>query len=269
MNETTIEWTDVTWNPASGCERITEGCRYCYAHTLAENKRGTAAFPDGFDLTIRRHKLAEPARLRQPSMVFVNSMSDLFWDQIPDGYRHEIVDVMEAHPRHQFQVLTKRPELAVTFWRTRKVPSNVWCGATIESNRHVGRADALRQIDAEVRFISAEPLLDGLPDLDTSGIHWLISGGESGLHLSDPHVCARRGLVERLKDGTWSVRDDRADWVRGLRDKCAVTRTAFLHKQWGGLRPKSGGRMLDGRTHDGYPRTLVDGAWMTAPKYLV
>jgi len=262
MNQTTIEWTDVTWNPNSGCKVVSEGCKFCYAQTLAENKRGTRAFPNGFDLTIRPHKLREPARLKSPSMVFVNSMSDLFWEEIPPSYRHEIVDVMEAHPRHQFQVLTKRPVAMVEFWGTRAVPDNVWCGVTIESNLHVGRADALRDVDAAVRFISAEPLLGELTDLDLGGIRWLISGGESGLHLADERLNARRGLAERGPEGRWEPRIDRLHWVRHLRDLCSASGTAFLHKQWGGLRPKSAGRLLDGEAHDGYPRALVDGVWV-------
>lgn len=253
MNETAIEWTDATWNPASGCEVVTEGCKYCYAKTLAENKRGTAAFPNGFDLTIRPHKLREPLRLKKPSMIFVNSMSDLFWEQIPDDYRHQILDVMEQCPQHEFQVLTKRPENMLRFLSDRKPPGNMWCGVTVESARTMWRIDVLRKVDAEIRFISAEPLLSGLDDINLDGIHWLISGGESGLHLTDPHVCERRGLVHRTASG-WKVRDDRADWVRDLRDACARYGTAFIHKQWGGLRPKSCGRALDGVIHDGYPR---------------
>lgn len=253
MNETTIEWTDHTWNPASGCKVVSEGCRYCYAKTLAENKRGTAAFPRGFDLTIRPHKLDEPRRLKVPSRVFVNSMSDLFWEEISDEYRSRIIDVMWNTPQHQYQVLTKRPANMARFFKNREVPDNMWCGTTIESNRVMDRADYLRDVPAAVRFISAEPLLSDLDGLNLQGLHWVISGGESGSHLSDDHIANRRALVARGPSG-WFVRDDRADWVRGIRDACRSAGVSFIHKQWGGLRPKSCGRELDGIIHDEYPR---------------
>lgn len=252
MNETRIEWTDLTWNPASGCKVVSEGCRYCYAKTLAENKRGTPAFPNGFDLTIRRHKLREPYGIKKPSLIFVNSMSDLFWEEIPSSYREEIIDVIRSTPQHQYQVLTKRPEAMAAWFETREVPKNMWCGTTVESSRVLGRVDHLRRVPAAIRFISAEPLISDLDGLNLDGIHWVISGGESGLHLSDRHVCDRRGLVHN-ETGVWRVREARADWVRSIRDNCVRSGVAFLHKQWGGLRPKSCGRELDGRVWDEYP----------------
>jgi protein gp37 len=253
MNETKIEWTDVTWNPASGCAVVSEGCKYCYAKTLADNKRGTAAFPNGFDLTLRPHKLAEPKKLKEPARIFVNSMSDLFWEAIPDDYRDKVLDVMEATPWHQYQVLTKRPENMLRYSLRRPLPANMWAGTTIESNRFCSRADILRQVKAEIRFISAEPLLGLLSDLSLTGIHWLISGGESGTHLSHEETNERRGLAKKDHRGEWQPRKDRIPWVRHLRDICAKEGTSFLHKQWGGLRPKSAGRLLDGETWDQYP----------------
>jgi len=261
MNETGIAWTEATWNPASGCEVVSEGCKFCYAKTLAERRRGTLAFPNGFDLTIRRHKLSEPRKLKKPSLIFVNSMSDLFWEAIPDSYRHEIVDVMEQTPQHQYQVLTKRPEVAVRFWKTRPVPSNVWCGVTIESDRTTWRADLLREIDAQIRFISAEPLLSGLPSLDLTGLHWVITGGESGSHLHDARMRARRGMADPDARGKWHARPDRMDWVRDVRDRCGARGVAFFHKQWGGLTSHSAGRELDGRTWDEFPRYPEGGSW--------
>jgi len=157
MNKTDIIWTEKTWNPNSGCKRITEGCKHCYAFPLAEQKRGTPAFPHGFDLTFRPHKLTEPLQLKAPSLIFVNSISDLFWEAIPDDYRDRIMDVIHTPPQHQYQVLTKRPERMCNYARRRNLPPNFWAGVTIESNRHVGRADILREIDAEIRFVSAEP----------------------------------------------------------------------------------------------------------------
>ena len=252
MNETAIAWTDLTWNPASGCERITEGCKHCYAFTFAERKRGTAAFPNGFDLTIRPHKLTEPLKLKTPSRIFVNSMSDLFWEAIPDSYRDQVLDVIEQTPQHTYQVLTKRPEQMVAYAQRRRLPPNVWLGVTIEANRHVGRADLLRQVEVPIRFVSAEPLLDGLPDLDLTGIAWLITGGESGTHLHDHATRARRALVKRC--GTrWQPRADRVAWVASLRDRCQAGGVAFFHKQWGGLTPKSTGCLLEGREWKEFP----------------
>lgn len=265
MNETAISWTQATWNPNSGCEVLTEGCKYCYAKTLAEQKRGTAAFPNGFDLTIRPHKLDEPRRLKTPSLIFVNSMSDLFWEQIPDDYRHRIVDVIEDTPQHQYQVLTKRPEAMLAYSQRRKLPPNFWAGTTIEANRHVERADILRQVDAEIRFVSAEPLLSGLPDLNLDGIHWLITGGESGNHLMDAAIRARRGMAERLPNGKWAPMPDRMDWIRDLRDRSRLSGTAMFHKQWGGVRPHSAGRVLDGRTWDEFPRYPGSGGTWVNP----
>jgi protein gp37 len=201
MNETAIAWTDRTWNPASGCERITEGCKFCYA---------------------------------------------------PDSYRDQIVDIIEATPQHSYQVLTKRPAAMVAYAARRKLPSNFWAGVTIEANRHVGRADLLRQVDVPVRFISAEPLLDGLDDLDLAGIAWLIVGGESGTHLHDRAIRTRRALVEQV-GRQWQPRVDRAEWVRSLRHRCEAARVAFFFKQWGGLIAKSTGAELDGHTVQEFP----------------
>ena len=185
MNKTSILWTEATWNPMSGCEEVSEGCKYCYARRLAEDKRGTRAFPDGFDLTFRPHKLAEPRALKSPALIFVNSMSDLFYEKIPDSYRDKIIDVMEQTPQHEYQVLTKRPELMLHYSRRRKLPRNFWAGVTVEHERMIERIDILRQVDVEIRLISAEPLLSALPDLNLDGIHWIISAGESGRHLWD------------------------------------------------------------------------------------
>jgi len=254
VNETKIEWTDLTWNPMSGCERISAGCAFCYAHTLAENKRGTAAFPKGFELTIRPHKLDEPRRLKGSQYIFVNSMSDLFWDQVPHAYRLQIIDVIRATPQHQYHVLTKRPDLMLATGRELGgFPDNMWCGVSVEDARAMKRIDVLREVPAAVRFLSVEPLISALPGLDVSGLHWVITGGESGPHMSRPEMQERRGLARRAAAG-WEVIPERADWVRDVRDTCLAGGVSFLHKQWGGTRPKSAGRDLDGRTWDEYPR---------------
>lgn len=255
MNETNINWTEWTWNPASGCKVVSAGCQNCYAETLAEQKRGTKAFPVGFELTLREHKLGEPIARRKPSLIFTSSMTDVFFEEIPDAYRHQIFDAIEASPRHRFQVLTKRPHLARAWFKSRPCPPNVWIGATVEDGgvRAVAeRLDHLRAIDARVRFVSAEPLLGRVDHLDLSGVHWVIAGGESGTHLARGEHVERRALVER--DGSrWRVRADRADWVRALRDRCQAEGRAFWFKQWGGTRPDSAGRELDGRTWDEFP----------------
>ena len=255
MNKTKIEWADSTWNVFSGCTKISPGCQSCYAGEAAERKRGTMAFPDGFDLTIRSHKLIEPYQLKQPSLVFVNSMSDFFLDSVPDELRDQMIDIMESTPRHEYLVLTKRAEEMLAYTRRRKLPKNFWAGVSIENQQYAYRADLLRQVEAEVRFISAEPLLGPL-DLDLTDIHWVIAGGESGKHLHDPVKRERRSLVR--KDGKrWVPREDRMQWVRHLRDTCTSAGVAFFMKQWGGPTPKAGGNELDGQTWLEYPRLPV------------
>lgn len=258
MNETGIIWTEATWNPVSGCKKITSGCAFCYAHTLAENKRGGAAFPVGFDLTIRPHKLREPGKLKTPSLIFVNSMSDMFWDEIGDDYRDRMVDVIESTPQHQYQVLTKRAENLLRYSRRRKLPPNFWAGVTIEDQANAHRARVLQEVEAEIRFISFEPLLGDVTLADWSGIHWIITGGESGQHLLDPKLRELRGLVDLNPDAPsaqrWTAREDRIPWVRNLRDQAVGAGVKLFHKQWGGLYPKSAGRLLDGRTWDEFPR---------------
>lgn len=248
MNETAIAWTKVTWNPASGCEIVSEGCKYCYAKTLAESYRG-AAFPNGFGLTIRPHKLNEPRKLKEPSLIFVNSMSDLFWEEIPMSYRDQVVDVIESTPEHQYQVLTKRPQNMLAYSKRRKLPKNFWAGTTVESFRVEERIDILRQVKAETRFLSVEPLLTELRD-SFKGIDWVITGGESGLHLRDPAVCEKRALVHH---GSWELRDDRREWLRSIRDRCVKRGVAYFHKQHGGVRPESGGSLLDGMEWKQFP----------------
>lgn len=263
MNETGIIWTESTWNPVSGCEKITSGCAFCYAHTLAENKRGGSAFPVGFDLTLRPHKLNEPIKqLRRvgPSLIFVNSMSDMFWEAISDEYRDRMVDVMERTPEHEYQVLTKRPEEMLRYSRRRRLPANFWAGVTIEDQKNLARIDVLRQVDASIRFVSAEPLLGPL-DFGPQGlasIDWIITGGESGNHLVDPKLRRMRGLADfdrnRPEGERWFPMPDRIQWVRDIRDQALASGTKLFHKQWGGLYPKSAGRDLDGRTWDEFPR---------------
>jgi protein gp37 len=264
MNDTEIRWTELTWNPASGCKKITAGCKHCYAETLAENKRGTPAFPNGFDLTIRPHKLNEPYRVREPSLVFVNSMSDLFWEEITDEYRDRVLDVIEDTPQHQYQVLTKRHENMLRYSRRRRLPKNFWAGVTVEDQACAElRIPVLLQVEAAVRFLSIEPalsLIDLGPFLKASpgGLSWVIYGGESGSHLSDPAVAEKRALVRKV-DGSWTPREDRAPWPRAVRDACVAAKVPFFFKQWGGPRPTSGGKLLDGKAWEQYPKAAKRG----------
>jgi protein gp37 len=228
-----IEWTEATWNPVTGCNQVSPGCAHCYAKTFAERWRGIPghAYEQGFDLRLWPERLEVPLRWRKPKTIFVNSMSDLFHEDIPFEYIESVFDTMRAAHWHTFQVLTKRHDRLVALAPRLLWPPNVWMGVTIENRRFVHRADGLREVDAAVRFVSAEPLLGPLDGLDLTGIHWLIAGGESGPghRRIDP------------------------EWARVLRDQCARDGTAFFFKQWGGARPKSNGRELDGRLHDAYP----------------
>lgn len=282
MNETAISWTGFTWNyPIGGCKKISEECKHCYAFSLAEGRRGTTAFPHGFDMTPRVHKRVEPAKLlrsKGPSLVFVNSMTDigLADSELPteerdrlgaagirsmDQARDMLLDAIEETPEHRYQLLTKRPEIVLGYLqrRGRRVPSSVWMGVTIGHPKRFARLEVLRRfrdLGARVLFSSGEPLLGELP-LDLSGIDWIITGGESGLHASNPKILAERFLVRRgdrqAGEPPWVPREDRADWVRRIRDEADRRGCAHWFKQWGGPRPESGGRILDGRTHDGMP----------------
>ncbi len=228
-----IEWTDATWNPVTGCTQLSPGCDHCYAMTFAERFRGVPGHPyeQGFDLKLWDERLQLPLHWKSPRRVFVNSMSDLFQDGVPDEFIRRVFEVMGKADRHVFQVLTKRPKRMAELGRTLHWPANVWAGTSIEMDRYVWRANYLRRVPAAVRFISAEPLLGPLTRLDLDGVHWLITGGESGHHF---RVCKH-------------------EWVVELRDRCQRAGVAFFHKQWGGRTPKAGGREIEGRTWDEMP----------------
>jgi protein gp37 len=220
MNNTIISWTKLTWNVWSGCTKISAGCKHCYAFTLAEQKRGTAAFPKGFDLTYRWHKLNEPLKIKESSLIFVNSMSDLFWEQVTDDDIRRVFDVMhESHRRglgHQFQILTKRPERVLQMQDDGVIEWNpdIWQGVTVEDRKALKRLDVLRQINSDVRFVSFEPLIEDLSIPDLTGIDWAIVGGESG-------------RIHRPMDQLWA---------RKIRDACQRYGTAYFYKQDSGHR---------------------------------
>jgi protein gp37 len=238
-DRSSIEWTEATWNPVTGCDKVSPGCAHCYAEAFAERWRGIPDHPyqQGFDLRMWPERLEQPLKWKRPRLIFVNSMSDLFHESIPDGFIREVFDVMGRASHHTFQILTKRQDRLVELASSLQWHDNVWMGVSIENRRFIHRADALREVDAAVRFISAEPLLGPLEGLDITGIDWLIAGGESGLRhrRCDP------------------------DWVRALRDECAAENVAFFFKQWGGRTSKTGGRTLDGKLHDGWPRPTARG----------
>lgn len=222
-----IEWTEATWNPVTGCSKVSPGCAHCYAETFAERWRGIPGHPyeQGFDLRLWPGRLQQPLRWKRPRLIFTNSMSDLFHDEVPDEFIVSVFEVMVQARQHVFQVLTKRHERLVEIAPRLPWPENVWMGVSIENKRWVERADSLRQVPAAVRFISAEPLLGPLVGLDLTGIDWLIAGGESGQRHRPVHE----------------------EWVTELRDRCRSEGVAFYFKQWGGRHSKAGGRRLRGR----------------------
>jgi protein gp37 len=238
----TIEWTDATWNPVRGCTKISPGCKHCYAETFAERFRGVPGRPyeQGFDLKLVPHKLSEPLKCATPKTIFVNSMSDLFQDGIPDSFVEHVGRVMQMADWHTYQVLTKR---AVHMRNMLKGPlafaadlGHVWWGVSVEDRKYgLPRIDALRDAPAACRFLSVEPLLEDLGQINLDGIHWVIVGGESGA----------------------GARPMKEEWITSLREQCEAAKVPFFFKQWGGVRKSEAGRMLHGRTYDAMPEREV------------
>jgi protein gp37 len=237
-DKSAIEWTDATWNPVTGCTEVSPGCDHCYARTFAERFRGVPNHPyeQGFDLRLWPSRLELPLKWKTPRRIFVNSMSDLFHKDIPDEYIIKVFDVMRRADQHIFQVLTKRSARLAKLAPKLPWPDHIWAGVSVETIQYHWRVNHLRVVPAHVRFISAEPLLGSLNELDITDIHWVIAGGESGAgyRLCDPQ------------------------WIRELRDKCQDNGSYFFFKQWGGRTPKQGGRLLDGETWDEYPSSPAD-----------
>ncbi|MFE3770823.1 DUF5131 family protein [Streptomyces sp. NPDC059122] len=239
-----IEWTEATWNPTTGCDRMSPGCDHCYALTLARRLKamGSAKYQvdgdprtsgPGFGLTVHEDALSVPYGWKAPRTVFVNSMSDLFHARVPLDFVRQVFAVMADTPQHTYQVLTKRARRLRQIADRLDWPPNVWMGVSVETSKELARVDDLRQVPAKVRFLSCEPLLGPLDGLDLDGIDWVIAGGESGT--------GHRPLEE--------------GWVTGIRDACAAAQVAFFFKQWGGRTPKAGGRTLQGQTWDQLPMT--------------
>ncbi len=241
-----IEWTNASWNPVTGCTKLSAGCDHCYAERFAERFRGVVGHPfePGFDLTLRPERLDQPTLWRRPRLIFVNSMSDLFHKNIPAGFIGSVFETMEQADWHTFQVLTKRSSLMRRFvnarYANRQPPAHIWLGVSIEDERALSRLRHLKETKATVRFVSFEPLIGPIGEVDLRDIHWVIAGGESGP----------------------GARPVEVDWLRELRDACQRQRVAFFFKQWGGRTPKAGGNTLDGRQWLEYPTTRdTDAKW--------
>jgi protein gp37 len=229
-----IEWTESTWNPVTGCTKVSPGCKHCYAERLAKRLRamGQPNYANGFDLTLHRHALERPLQWRKPQVIFVNSMSDLFHAEVPIDFIEEVFAVMRRAHWHTFQVLTKRGSRLAEVAPKLDWPPNVWMGVSVERSDYVHRIDELRTVGAAVRFLSLEPLLGPLASLNLRHIDWVIVGGESG---------------------PGARRMDPA-WVTGIRDQCVAADVPFFFKQWGGTNKKKTGRVLNDRTWDEMPR---------------
>jgi len=229
-----IEWTESTWNPVTGCTKVSPGCAHCYAERMARRLKamGQPNYRNGFRVTMHEHTLDLPLGWKRPQTVFVNSMSDLFHEDVPVDFIRRVFDVMQQADRHLFQILTKRSARLAELAPLLPWPTNVWMGVTVESGDYVHRIDDLRQVPSAVRFLSLEPLLGPLPVLDLTDIDWVIVGGESGP--------GARAMAEA--------------WALDLRDQCMRAGVAFFFKQWGGVNKKKAGRLLGGRTWDQMPR---------------
>lgn len=230
-----IEWTQATWNPVTGCDAVSPGCDNCYAERLARRLQamGNPRYRNGFSVTLHADQLDLPKRWRAPRTIFVNSMSDLFHSRVPADFIARVFDTALSTPQHTYQILTKRPRRLAHIAPQLPWPNNIWIGTSIEHNDFVWRAEYLRRVErASVRFLSLEPLLGPLPDLDLTGIGWVITGGESGVGYRPIDI----------------------NWVRQIRDRCQEAKVPYFHKQWGGRTSKAGGRELDGKTWSEMPR---------------
>lgn len=235
-----IEWTESTWNPMTGCTKVSPGCKHCYAERMALRLQamGQPNYVNGFKLAVHEHMLELPLTWKKPQMIFVNSMSDLFHEEAPLEFVQRVFDTMRRASWHTFQVLTKRSRRLLEMNREIDWPANVWMGVSVENQRYTFRIEHLRQTDAHVKFLSLEPLLGPLSSLDLRGIDWVIVGGESGP--------GARPMAE--------------EWVLDVRDQCLAARVPFFFKQWGGVRRKRAGRVLRGRTWDQVPVLVSSGA---------
>ena len=237
-SNSSIEWTDSTWNPVTGCSKVSPGCKNCYAERLAARLKamGNPRYKNGFSVTLHDDLLSLPLRWSKPRLIFVNSMSDLFHEEIPDEFVNRVFETMKRADQHIFQILTKRSQRLVELAPSLSWPSNVWQGVSVEDSNHLWRIAHLQEVPSAIRFVSVEPLIGPIPRLLLDGIHWVIVGGESGPN----HRPIDRG------------------WVVEIRDQCIDAGVPFFFKQWGGRTPKSGGRLLDGKFWDEMPERVLE-----------
>lgn len=241
-----IEWTNATWNPITGCTKVSQGCKHCYAETMARRLKamGTPGYENGFNVTLHPGRLGQPLKRRKPTIYFVNSMSDLFHEGVPFEFIDQIFDVIRQTPAHTYQILTKREARMRSYFLDREIPSNAWLGVSVENRKQgVPRIDFLRRIPASIRFLSIEPLLEDVGEIDLTGIHWVIVGGESGP----------------------KARPMAPEWVESIQAQCDRQGVAFFFKQWGGWgadgqrrAKKANGREFKGRTWDEMPAEVLD-----------
>jgi len=235
--KTHIEWTEMTWNPVTGCSKVSAGCKHCYAETMARRLKamGVHRYRNGFKVTLQPDLVDAPSRWRQPRIVFVNSMSDLFHEDVPLEYIQRVFETMVRCPQHTFQILTKRSERLLAVSSELPWPANIWMGVSVEDNRVVDRIHDLAEVPAAVRFLSCEPLIGPLDNLPLKKIHWVIVGGESGP----------------------GARPMKKEWVVSIHRQCRDSGVPFFFKQWGGIRKDLTGRKLYGRTYDNMPPVIM------------
>ena len=233
MTKTKIEWTESSWNPITGCSKISDGCLNCYAEKMALRLKamGTKGYENGFEVTLQYHQLQKPLKMKKSQMIFVNSMSDIFHENVPDEYILKIFDTMNKARWHTFQVLTKRPKRLEKLKDRINWTKNIWLGATIESNKYIDRVKYIKNTNAKIKFISFEPLIDSVKDIDLDGIDWAIVGGESGS----------------------GARIIKKEWIYEIKNRCEELNIPFFFKQWGGVNKKKNGRLLDGKIYDEKP----------------
>ncbi|MDI6400721.1 phage Gp37/Gp68 family protein [Balneolaceae bacterium ANBcel3] len=235
MAQSSIEWTELTWNPVTGCTKVSHGCKFCYAEIMSRRLQamGLEKYKNGFNVTIHPESLDEPYKWNKSKVVFVNSMSDLFHPDVPIGFIQQVFKVMRENPQHVFQVLTKRTDLLLEYDNASLLEwsENIWMGTSVEDERVKNRIDTLRKTKAATKFLSCEPLIGPLPDMNLSGIHWVIVGGESG----------------------FNPRPMKPEWVIDIKKQCDIARVPFFFKQWGGRNKKKSGRTLMDKTWNGLP----------------
>jgi protein gp37 len=237
MGKSSIEWTEETWNPTTGCDKVSQGCKFCYAEVMSKRLKamGQPKYINGFNLTLHENELERPYKWKKPRVVFVNSMSDLFHKDVPLSFLQKVFKTMNDNPQHTFQVLTKRADRLADISPQLEWTPNIWMGVSVENQDVVDRIEFLRGTGAYIKFLSLEPLLGPLPNLDLSKIDWVIVGGESGR----------------------KARPMQKSWVEDLQAQCSRNNVPFFFKQWGGRNKKKAGRVLNGRTYDEYPRPLA------------